>query len=162
MEVAKAETPTPSTFFEAATKKRKATEELDADHDARLRWKFAKELRLCDAWYMKRLNGSDVSKSRKNLAVSKSWVVEQVLPFFAASAAARVERGESERVIVHDCEQDSLHVLYLKKLKTGRFVFVGRWKDDFVIRRNLKKGDEIGLCWHGDKSMFSFTAFYRN
>ncbi|XP_004301829.1 PREDICTED: putative B3 domain-containing protein At1g78640 [Fragaria vesca subsp. vesca] len=170
MEVAMAETPTLpwSAFFDpdhtALARKRRTTEdELDGDDDddARHGMKFANELRHRDAWYKKRLNDGDVSKSRDMLPVSKSWVVDQVLPFLDESAAERIKRGQSERVIVKDCELDTFHVLYLKKQKTGRFVFVGRWRDDFVIRRNLKEGDNIGLCWQQEESMFSFTAFYR-
>ncbi|KAL6179825.1 hypothetical protein ACLB2K_046496 [Fragaria x ananassa] len=127
MEVAMAETPTLpwSAFFgTAAARNRRTTEdELDDDGNGK---KFANELRHRDAWYKKNLNDEDVSKSRDILSVSKRWVVEQVLPFLAESAAERIKRGQSERVIVKDCELDTFHVLYLKKQKTGRFVFVGR------------------------------------
>ncbi|XP_050376678.1 putative B3 domain-containing protein At1g78640 [Argentina anserina] len=160
-------TPSSSVFFDSTDDTAReigAAEELDYNDDdasSRLRQNFAAIMRLRGAWYKKTLKVNDVSESRSAVAVSRRWVVEQVLPFLEEGAAARVVRGWSERVVVHDCELDSLHVLYLRKLKTGKYVFAGRWRDEFVIRRNLKKGDSIRLCWHKKKSMFSFTAFCR-
>ncbi|CAH8310815.1 unnamed protein product [Eruca vesicaria subsp. sativa] len=51
-------------------------------------------------------------------------------------------------VDVYDHDTDSTHQMLLQKLsKRGSYILSGGWLMDFVIRRVLKKKDEIGMYW---------------
>ena len=42
------------------------------------------------------------------------------------------------------------------------YVFIGNWVKDFVTRRGLRKGDEIGLQWNPFKNAFELSVLQVN
>lgn len=59
--------------------------------------------------------------------------------------------------VVWDCDTKSEHQLIFKQRTNGSNVFI----EDFVIRRELKEGDEIGLFWDKSNSRFNFRILKR-
>nr|POE55677.1 putative b3 domain-containing protein [Quercus suber] len=66
------------------------------------------------------------------------------------------------QVIVWDFDTKSEHQLIFKKRTNGSNVFIEDWTKEFVIRRDLKEGDEIGLFWDKSNSRFNFSILKRN
>ncbi|KAI9122520.1 hypothetical protein K1719_006360 [Acacia pycnantha] len=72
-----------------------------------------------------------------------------------------VSKGRPVRV--WDVETTSMHQLILKQWASIKnYVLIGNWNQDFVKRRNLKKGDEIGLQWDPYKFYFNFSVLKRS
>nr|POE55676.1 putative b3 domain-containing protein [Quercus suber] len=66
------------------------------------------------------------------------------------------------QVVVWDFDTKSEHQLIFKQRTNGSNVFVEDWTKEFVIRRELKEGDEIGLFWDKSNSRFNFSILKRN
>ncbi|KAK4559402.1 hypothetical protein RGQ29_008566 [Quercus rubra] len=114
-----------------------------------------------DPWKIKKkLTESDLGHLSR-LLVRSSLVKNHVLPFLGADCAREVE-SKGIQVIVWDKDTKSKHQLVFKQWRTSKsYVFIGMWHQDFVIRRELKQGDEIGLYWDSNTSMFNFCVLQR-
>ena len=56
-----------------------------------------------------------------------------------------------------------MHSLVFKRWVPSRsYVFIGNWIKDFVARRGLRKGDEIGFQWNPFKNGFDFSVLQIN
>ncbi|XP_030937167.1 uncharacterized protein LOC115962465 [Quercus lobata] len=66
------------------------------------------------------------------------------------------------QVVVWDFDTKSEHQLIFKQRTNGSNVFVEDWTKEFVIRRELKEGDVIGLFWDKSNSRFNFSILKRN
>ncbi|XP_061344173.1 B3 domain-containing protein At2g33720-like [Gastrolobium bilobum] len=144
--------------FVSLSKKRKIYEET---HVAAARkkvcversWGYSLDLMLYDdPWKIKKvLNGSDLGNMSR-LLLPKDFAENLVVPVLDGD----VERGV--QVEIWDVDTASFHSLIFKKWVSSRsYVFVGNWVKDFVSRRGLKKGDEIGLHWDPYKNRFNFS-----
>ncbi|KAM7493712.1 hypothetical protein LguiB_028321 [Lonicera macranthoides] len=106
--------------------------------------------------YTKVLTQSDVDGSSR-LLLNKGWVEEDVLPGMAQTRAQRCRSKDGETFEFEDLDTNTTHPLKLKKWKSESFVLTDKWKSDFVDRRKLEKGDEIGLSWDAQYSKFHFS-----
>lgn len=116
-----------------------------------------------DKWKIKkRLSTSDINRSRR-LLLPRKQVIEHVLPLMDKSMIEECQKKSGKEVIVWDVDTDSRHDIVFKQWKDGKtFVLVSNWKDDFVIRRNLRINDEVGLLWNQITSMFYFSVINKN
>ncbi|KAF7842955.1 B3 domain-containing protein [Senna tora] len=65
-------------------------------------------------------------------------------------------------VRVWDMETKSMHELVMKRWASFKnCVLIGDWNQDFVKRRGLKKGDQIGLHWDSCNNCFNFSVLKR-
>ncbi|XP_028778109.1 B3 domain-containing protein At2g33720-like [Neltuma alba] len=72
-------------------------------------------------------------------------------------------RIKGRAVKVWDVETKSMHQLILKQWASFKnYGLIGNWNQDFVKRRNLKKGDEIGLQWDPYNFCFNFSVLRRS
>ena len=79
---------------------------------------------------------------------------EFVLPVLGDDAD-QIDSGVS--VQIWDVDTNSMHSLVFKRWVPSRsYVFIGNWIKDFVARRGLRKGDEIGFQWNPFKNSFDF------
>ncbi|XP_061344183.1 putative B3 domain-containing protein At1g78640 [Gastrolobium bilobum] len=145
--------------FVSLSKKRKNSEET---HVAAARkkvcversWGYSLDLMLYDdPWKIKKvLNDSDIANMSR-LLLPKDFAENLVVPVLDGD----VERGV--QVEIWDVDTASIHSLIFKKWVSSRsYVFIGNWVKDFVSRRGLKKGDEIGLHWDVYKNLFNFSV----
>ncbi|XP_058726886.1 uncharacterized protein LOC131598287 [Vicia villosa] len=112
-----------------------------------------------DPWKIKKvLTASDLGNNSRLLLkkeLAKKWVV----PFVDKLAEAE---KDGVKVPVFDVDTQSLHSLVFKIWPSnGSHVFIDTWNKDFVAKRNLKAGDEIGLKWDKDKKKFVFSVLCR-
>ncbi|XP_061338383.1 B3 domain-containing protein At2g33720-like [Gastrolobium bilobum] len=140
------------------TKKRKIYEETHVAARKKVcverSWGYSLDLMLYDdPWKIKKvLNGSDLGNMRR-LLLPKDFAENLVVPVLDGD----VERGV--QVDIWDVDTASIHSLIFKKWVSSRsYVFIGNWVKDFVSRRGLKKGDEIGLHWDPYKNRFNFSV----
>ncbi|KAL5813052.1 hypothetical protein ACOSQ3_028002 [Xanthoceras sorbifolium] len=117
-----------------------------------------------DPWRIKkRLTTSDVGHLSRVL-VQTNQVDIHVKPFMERAGLFDQVEKSGLRVSVRDVETDSVHRLVFKRwIKSSRsFIFIGNWCPEFVHRRRLKEGDEIGFLWDPYSSTFLFRVLSRS
>ncbi|XP_059441983.1 putative B3 domain-containing protein At1g78640 [Corylus avellana] len=108
-----------------------------------------------DPWAIKKtIVTSDLGYLSK-LVLAEDSVRRHILPHWDAQCIENIKNGVS--VPVWDCDTMSEYQLLFKRWESGSYVFIERWKGDFVERRSLKKGDEIGIYWDPGNSRFNFS-----
>ncbi|XP_058784540.1 putative B3 domain-containing protein At1g78640 [Vicia villosa] len=90
-----------------------------------------------------------------NRDLAKKWVVPVVDKAKAATEGVEVE--------VFDVDTGfPLSLNFKIRPSNDSHVFNNTWIPDFVDRRGLKKGDEIGLKWNEEKKRFDFSVLHRS
>jgi hypothetical protein len=156
-----------------AIKKRKANERLLACRIKRMKlscWELREEemrsgvsleLKLdVDPWLIKkRIEISDLGHLSR-LLLAADGVKKYILPHWDANPTESLLKGV--QVCVWDCDTKSQHQLVFKQwASNGSYVLIGKWRKEFVERRVLNKGDQIGLHWDQTNSRFNFTILNR-
>ncbi|XP_028753735.1 B3 domain-containing protein At2g33720-like [Neltuma alba] len=115
-----------------------------------------------DPWKIKKtLTESDLGISSR-LLLATDLVKSQILPMLGLDHARAADSDEGTSVSVWDLDSKSMHHLVLKRWPSSKsYVFIGKWNQDFVRRRELKKGDEIGFQWDPYNSLFNFCVLKR-
>ncbi|XXG78364.1 hypothetical protein AAC387_Pa08g2320 [Persea americana] len=92
---------------------------------------------------------------------------DHVATFFPEWDPIAVERIANEglrvRVLIKDVDtQFSAHWVVFRRWTSNRmYVIQSGWRPEFVVRRKLKEGDEIGLCWDSEQWCFLFSVLKR-
>ncbi|XP_058784378.1 putative B3 domain-containing protein At1g78640 [Vicia villosa] len=112
-----------------------------------------------DPWMIKKvLTKSDLDDNCRlllNRDLAKKWVVPVVDKAKAANEGVEVE--------VFDVDTGfPLSLTFKIRPSNDSHVFNNTWITDFVDRRSLKKGDEIGLKWNEEKKRFDFSVLHRS
>ncbi|XP_027336983.1 putative B3 domain-containing protein At1g78640 [Abrus precatorius] len=112
-----------------------------------------------DPWKIKKvLKESDLGNMSR-LMLGKDLAEKFVLPVLGD--AVEIEKGVS--VKIWDVDTYTMHSLVFKKWVSSRcYIFMGKWVQEFVKRRGLKKGDEIGFSWNSYNSHFNFSVLRVN
>ncbi|KAJ1432385.1 DNA-binding barrel domain superfamily [Sesbania bispinosa] len=107
------------------------------------RWGYSTELMLYDdPWKIKKILKESYLGNMSRLLLGRDLAQELVLPVLGADT----DLDNGTQVSIWDVDTNSMHSLLFKRWVSSRsYVFIGSWVQDFVIRRALKKGDEIGL-----------------
>ncbi|KAE9584873.1 putative transcription factor B3-Domain family [Lupinus albus] len=154
--------------FSSSTKKRKHGQK-DGTNGARkrscndvetMRWGYSLDLMLYDdPWKIKKvLQKSDLGNMSR-LLLSKDLAENLVLPILNADERRDAETDRGVRVSIRDVDTNSMHSLLFKRWGSSKsYVFIDKWVQDFVKRRHLKVGDEIGFHWDPYNHHFGFTV----
>ncbi|XP_058198353.1 B3 domain-containing protein At2g33720-like [Rhododendron vialii] len=116
-------------------------------------------LKPYDPWTIRKtLFKSDVDGSSR-LLLGKDVVEKYVIPYIGPcwdreGCANDVVTGC--KVSVFDIDTGTVHQLVLKRWSTESFVLTSNWVKEFVRRRALEKGNEIGLFWDPWNARFCF------
>ncbi|XP_050885361.1 B3 domain-containing protein At2g33720-like [Lathyrus oleraceus] len=115
-----------------------------------------------DPWKIKKtLTDSDLGILSR-LLLAADLVKKQILPMLDVDEARAAETEEGSPVQVFDMETNTMHELVLKRWSSSKsYVLIGKWNQDFVRRRLLKKGDEIGFQWDPFNRTFNFCVLKR-
>jgi hypothetical protein len=115
-----------------------------------------------DPWKIKKtLTESDLGILSR-LLLAADLVKKQILPMLDLDDARAAETEDGSPVNVWDMETNSMHQLVLKRWSSSKsYVLIGKWNHDFVRRRDLKKGDEIGFQWDPFNRAFNFCVLKR-
>ncbi|WJX17325.1 hypothetical protein P8452_07255 [Trifolium repens] len=116
-------------------------------------------------WEMKKiLEKSDVCLHLSRLLIKKEVAQQFIIPVLMLAAASQQAAYSKDgiQVQVRDVDTDSLHTLVFKIWSSAKsHIFTKRWLKDFVLRRDLKKGDQIGLRWDQGNNRFDFSVLSR-
>lgn len=115
-----------------------------------------------DPWMIRKsLTQSDLGNLAR-LLMKTNVIKTHVLPLMREEILTRVESREGAAVMVFDQDTMTEHKLVFKQWVSSRsYIFIGRWGKDFVRRRELREGDEIGLYWDPYCSRFNFRVLNR-
>ncbi|KAI9125176.1 hypothetical protein K1719_003792 [Acacia pycnantha] len=96
----------------------------------------------------------------KKVLLPYDLVESLVCPVLTDEEKSKLDSGEGTEIKFCDVNNNmSVHSLLLKKWpSSGSYVLIRNWTDDFVKRRELKKGDEIGLQWDKFNHCFNFSV----
>ncbi|XP_019421579.1 PREDICTED: B3 domain-containing protein At2g33720-like isoform X1 [Lupinus angustifolius] len=156
------------TSCSSSTKKRKQGQKDDtngarkrARNDVeRIRWGYSLDLMLYDdPWKIKKvLQKSDLGNMSR-LLLPKDLAENLVLPVLNVDARRDAESERGTRVWIWDVDTNSMHSLLFKRWGSSKsYVFIDKWVQDFVKRRNLKEGDEVRFHWNPYNHHFAFTV----
>lgn len=102
------------------------------------------------------LQTSDIDGSSR-LLLPKVQVEEHILPHVAMENRGAVD-GDGLEIGVWDLDTNTRHMLVLKRWKSSRgYVLTRNWTSDFVRRRSLTNGDQVGLRWDPERSRMEFA-----
>ncbi|XP_021901976.1 putative B3 domain-containing protein At1g78640 [Carica papaya] len=115
-----------------------------------------------DPWKIKKnLTRSDLGDLCR-LLVKTSLIKNHVLSLLSEEIVTKVESTEGAKVNVLDQDTMTEHELVFKHWVSSKsYIFIGKWGKDFVRRRELREGDEIGLYWDNYTSRFIFHVLNR-
>jgi uncharacterized Zn finger protein (UPF0148 family) len=116
-------------------------------------------------WEMKKiLEKSDVCLHLSRLLIKKEVAQQFIIPVLMLAAASQQAAYSKDgiQVQVRDVDTHSFHSLVFKIWSSAKsHIFTKRWLKDFVLRRDLKKGDQIGLRWDQGNNRFDFSVLRR-
>ncbi|XP_019085883.1 PREDICTED: putative B3 domain-containing protein At1g78640 [Camelina sativa] len=113
-------------------------------------WTIRKELTKSDVNYV----------TNQKLILAKSFVEEHILKNLPLEDSQKIDRGKPGITVkVYDHDTDSEHELCLA-LRSS-YVLKNGWLKTFIQRRDLKKGDEVGLFWECSTSKLHFSVLSR-
>ena len=137
-------------------KKMKTCNYNDADVETIRNWECSTELMLYDdPWRIKKVLTQTDLGNNSRLLLNKELAQDLVVSVLGSEAA----ENEGVNVAVWDVDTNSLHSLVFKIRPSNKSpVFKENWIKDFVVRRVLKKGDEIGMHWDPYKKRFDFSV----
>ncbi|GMY13310.1 putative B3 domain-containing protein At1g78640 [Fagus crenata] len=133
------------------------------------------ELKLgIDPWVIKkRIKTSDIGDMSR-LLLPADLVKKHILPLWNTERIEKImgifcqlieKIKDGVQVGVWDCDTKSEHQLLFQQWAISGscyYVLIGKpWVTEFVKRRGLKKGDEIGLYWDQSNSRFNFSILKR-
>ncbi|XP_042505475.1 putative B3 domain-containing protein At1g78640 [Macadamia integrifolia] len=112
--------------------------------------------------FKKKLFRSDVDHSSR-LLVPRKIVDNLVFCHLTDEEKTQVNEGDGVRVKVRDLNETEEYEMTFKMWKsTKSYIFVDNWSRDFVRRRELQEGDEIGMFWNCMDSILCFDVLERN
>ncbi|KAK2454114.1 B3 domain-containing protein [Trifolium repens] len=118
-----------------------------------------------EEWEMKKvLEKSDVCLHLSRLLIKKEVAQQFIIPVLMLAAASQQAAYSKDgiQVQLRDVDTDSLHSLVFKIWSSAKsHIFTERWLKDFVLRRDLKKGDQIALRWDQRNNRFDFSVLSR-
>ncbi|KAF6150552.1 hypothetical protein GIB67_030353 [Kingdonia uniflora] len=110
---------------------------------------------------VKNLMMSDLNENHRLMLPTKE-TNKHILRLMNAYDEAMVKSGQGLKVVVKDLDKSTEHTLIFKQWKSsGSYVFVLNWNRDFVVRRNLKIGDRIGMLWDTETHCFYFAVLHK-
>ncbi|KAG5515547.1 hypothetical protein RHGRI_036553 [Rhododendron griersonianum] len=114
------------------------------------------DLKPNDPWTIRKtLFKSDVNGSSR-LLLGKEAVEKYVIPYIGHREGCANDVVTGSKVSVFDIDTGTVHQLVLKRWSTNSFVLTSNWVKEFVSRRALERGDEIGLFWDPWNARFCF------
>ncbi|CAL0331081.1 unnamed protein product [Lupinus luteus] len=126
----------------------------------RIRWGYSLDLMLYDdPWKIKKvLQKSDIGNMSR-LLLPKDLAENLVLPVLNADARRDAETERGTKLWIWDVDTNSMHSLLFKRWGSSKsYVFIDKWVQDFVKRRDLKAEDEVAFHWDPYNHHFAFTV----
>ncbi|KAI6706173.1 hypothetical protein NL676_009135 [Syzygium grande] len=92
------------------------------------------------------------------LLIGGDFVASHLLQWMSEETVRQVESGKGADVIVRDVDTCSEHrLVFVFWASSGSYILKGGWIKEFVKRRGLAAGDEVGIYWDPSASKFHFS-----
>ncbi|VVA95771.1 unnamed protein product [Arabis nemorensis] len=113
-----------------------------------------------DPWIIKK--EMKITDIRIQLSLSKPIVESYILKYLSEDDQKNKFRQGSSEVTVNVYDTDT-HTTHKMLLRSGmnRYCLKKSWRSDFVNRRGLKIGDEVGFFWDHSRSTLNFRVLSR-
>ncbi|KAK3430452.1 hypothetical protein EUGRSUZ_E02044 [Eucalyptus grandis] len=109
----------------------------------------------------KRLTQSDLGHLSR-LLIGRDFVKSHFLRWMSEETVRQVESSKGADVIVRDMDTCSEHrLVFVFWASSGSYVLKGGWIKEFVKRRGLAAGDEVGIYWEPSASKFHFSLLHK-
>ncbi|KAL3739264.1 hypothetical protein ACJRO7_020638 [Eucalyptus globulus] len=109
----------------------------------------------------KRLTQSDLGHLSR-LLIRRDSVKSHFLRWVNEETVRQVESSKGADVIVRDMDTCSEHrLVFVFWASSGSYVLKGGWIKEFVKRRGLAVGDEVGIYWEPIASKFHFSLLHK-
>ncbi|KAL3739268.1 hypothetical protein ACJRO7_020642 [Eucalyptus globulus] len=96
------------------------------------------------------------------LLIGRDFVTSHLLRWMIEEMVRQVEGGKGADVIVRDVDTCSEHrLVFVFWASSGSYVLKGGWIKEFVKRRGLVTGDEVGIYWDPSASKFHFSLLHK-
>ncbi|XP_045802447.1 uncharacterized protein LOC123896039 [Trifolium pratense] len=120
-------------------------------------WNCSTGLELFDdPWKIKKVLKQTDLGSNCNILIKRELAKDFIVPVLGGR---QICENRDVRVPVWDLDTNSVHSLvFTIRPSNQSHVFKDTWIRDFVLRRNLKIGDEIGLLWDQYNGQFVFSV----
>ncbi|KAK4276338.1 hypothetical protein QN277_019299 [Acacia crassicarpa] len=126
-------------------------------------WGVSCSLKLYDnPWKVQKVLTNYDTSYNNRLILSIKDVTEMVLPVLGENAERKAQTADGVKLWFWDVDTESSHELALKQESDGGYVITGNWNQEFIKRKNLKPGDEIGLQWDRYNGRFNFRLWVKN
>ncbi|KAL3739259.1 hypothetical protein ACJRO7_020633 [Eucalyptus globulus] len=108
----------------------------------------------------KRLTQSDLGHLSR-LLIGRDLVKSHFLRWMDEETVRQVESGKGADVIVRDLDTGSEHrLVFVFWASSGSYALKGGWIKEFVKRRALEVGDEVGIYWDPSERKFHFSLLH--
>ncbi|KAF8016873.1 hypothetical protein BT93_H2162 [Corymbia citriodora subsp. variegata] len=109
----------------------------------------------------KKLKQSDLGHLSR-LLIGREFVASLLLRWMSEEIVRQAEGGKGADVIMRDMDTCSEHrVVFVFWASSGSYVLKGGWIKEFVKRRGLVAGDEVGMYWDPSASKFHFSLLHK-
>ncbi|KAF8027811.1 hypothetical protein BT93_E0670 [Corymbia citriodora subsp. variegata] len=109
----------------------------------------------------KKLMQSDLGHLSR-LLIGRDLVTSHFLRWMSEETVRQVESGKGADVIVRDMDTGSEHrLVFVFWASSGSYVLKGGWIKEFVKRRGLAVGDDVGIYWDPSASKFHFSVLHK-
>ncbi|XP_030476544.1 putative B3 domain-containing protein At1g78640 [Syzygium oleosum] len=109
----------------------------------------------------KKLTQSDLGHLSR-LLIGRDFVASHLLQWMSEETVRQVESGKGADVIVRDVDTCSEHrLVFVFWALSGSYVLKGGWIKEFVKRRALAAGNEVGIYWDPSASKFHFSLLHK-
>ncbi|KAF8028664.1 hypothetical protein BT93_E1342 [Corymbia citriodora subsp. variegata] len=142
-------------------KEKKGASECEVEEERR--GGVSTELALCfDPYKIKKtLKKSDLGRLSR-LLIPRACATTHVLPSMDEERVRRVKSSKGAEVGVWDVDTRTEHgLVFAYWASSGSYILKGCWMKEFVQRRGLADGDEIGIYWDPTASKFHFSLLHK-
>ncbi|XP_030549235.1 uncharacterized protein LOC115754377 [Rhodamnia argentea] len=109
----------------------------------------------------KKLTQSDLGNLSR-LLIGRDFAKSHLLRWMSKDTVSQVESDKGATVIVRDADTCSEHrLVFMYWVSSKSYVLKGGWNKEFVKRRGLEAGDEVGLYWDTLASKFLFSRLHK-
>lgn len=131
-----------------------ATTEVSIDQPPRL------SIWTKDPWKIKKKLMAGDLENLNRLMLHSDQVEKYILPHLVEEEL-NIWDGHEVAVRVWDCDTQSEHQLVLTQCQSSMgYMLKDNWTSDFVKRRNLNLGDEVGLFWDASQGPDSLLIYF--
>ncbi|XP_074278982.1 uncharacterized protein LOC141603146 [Silene latifolia] len=114
-------------------------------------------------WTIRKVLTASDCNAQHRLLIRKGLNEAHIIPHLDESSRFLIDSPDGLRVTVFDVDKIIELKLTLKKWPSSQcYGLMNNWKRDFVSRRGLLPGDEVGICWDNSNHRLLFSVLNKS